>query len=160
MALLASVSSMSACVVPVAPNFQDPVSQPNIAPSIVSANPDFGSFVPILISQDFTVTVTDQNVGDTLYYQWVIDYPPFSTSNTRPLSVQTIQPPTDGKQQKVTKSQSMNCGLNPAPNLAVHQLELIIADREFDQSNPKVLDAATGVGLVARANWTFQISCP
>ena len=152
---------MSACVVPVAPSFQDPVGERNVAPYIESASPDFGSFVPVL-TQDFQVTVTDQNVGDTLYYQWVIDYPPFNTSTTRPLSVQTIPPTLDGTQLLVSKSQTITCALNPAPTLAVHQLEFIIADQPFDSAMPKVLDAVkpNSGGLVAHASWTFQISCP
>jgi hypothetical protein len=159
--LLSLVSSMSACVVPVAPKFQDPPGEPNIAPYIVSASPDFGTFVPVL-TQDFQVTVTDQNVGDTLYYQWVIDYPPFNTGTTRPLSVQQIKPTLDGTQLLATRSQGITCGLNPAPTLAVHQLEFIVADQPFDPAMPRVLDAVkpNSGGLVARASWTFQISCP
>ena len=50
--------------------------------------------------------------------------------------------------------------LNPAPTVAVHQLEFILADRDFDTADPKVLDALLpgSVGFVVRANWTF--SCP
>ncbi len=157
--LLALVSSISACVVPVAPNFQDPPGEPNVPPFIVSALPGFGLFVANA-SQDFQVTVTDQNVDDTLAYRWVIDYPPYSAS-TRPQAIAHIQPSATGSQQTVSVSLgSSPCALNPAPTLAVHQLEFILADREFDQSNVMVLDALppSSDGFVVRANWTF--SCP
>jgi hypothetical protein len=156
-ALLASVSSMSACVVPIAPTFQDPPSEPNIAPYIVSNGPDFGTFFQVPPAGfPVAVTVSDQNAVDPLNYRWVIDYPPFSTTNTRPQQVQTIPAPVVVGQPL---SFTVSCALNPAPNLAVHQLDFIVADRPFDQSNPKVLDAVTNGGLPVQANWTFQISC-
>ena len=156
-ALLASVSSMSACVVPIAPSFQDPPSEPNVAPYIVSNGPDFGTFIQVPPAGfPVAVTVSDQNAGDTLNYRWVIDYPPFSTTNTRPQTVEMIPAPVVvGKPLSFT----VNCALNPAPNLAVHQLDFIVADQPFDLSNTRVLDAATNGGLVSQANWTFQISC-
>lgn len=162
--LLTLVSSMSACVVPVAPTFQDPPGGlPNIAPYILSASPDFGTFSAVLNPDDFTVsvTVTDQNVGDDLHYRWVIDYPPFVVNNTRPQMAQTIPHSANGIQLQVTETLTHICTLNLAPTVAVHQLAFFLADRPFDDTNPKVLDAAEGPdGLVARANWTFQITCP
>lgn len=155
--LLASVSSMSACVVPVAPNFQDPIGEPNVPPYIVSAIPSVGAVAAP--TQMFQVTVTDQNVGDTLNYQWLIDYPPY-TLDTRPGDIGSIAPSADGTQQRVTKPLlRLPCSYNPAPK-AVHQLQFILADRELDQSNSMVPDALPpkSDGFVVRASWTF--SCP
>src|SRR3954447_16659559 len=51
--LLSLVSSLSGCVVPVAPSFQDPpAGLPNIAPYIESASPDFGSFSSVVNADD------------------------------------------------------------------------------------------------------------
>jgi hypothetical protein len=72
------------------------------------------------------------------------------------LSIQMIQAPVVVGQPL---SLTVSCALNPAPNLAVHQLDFIVADQPFDPSNPKVLDAVTNGGLASQANWTFQISC-
>jgi hypothetical protein len=157
--LLTLASPMSACVVPVAPNFQDPIGEPNVPPYIANAMPAVGSFVPNNTGA-FTVTVTDQNVGDTLSYRWVIDYPPFSLMNTRPQAIQTILPSANGTQQSNPESLASPCDLNPAQTIAVHQLEFILADRAFDTTDPKVLDALPqeSDGFVVRANWTF--SCP
>jgi hypothetical protein len=150
---------MSACVVPVAPSFQDPIGEPNVAPFIVSAIPVPGTSVTNA-AQRFQVTVTDQNVGDTLFYQWVIDYPPYS-SNTHPADLADITPSATGSQQQVPVMLSRPpCAYNLVSTIAVHQLEFILADRPFDQSNPTVFDAlvpASG-GFVVYANWTF--SCP
>src|ERR1022692_3049952 len=54
---------MSACIIPVGPDFQDPPAAPNYAPYIISANPDFFSIVATQ-SPTFEVTVTDPNGGD------------------------------------------------------------------------------------------------
>ena len=159
--LLTLVSSMSACVVPVAPNFEDPIGEPNVPPYIVSATPDIGRFLPNTASTpDVQVTVTDQNVGDTLAYRWVIDYPP-GNSDTHPAGSGSILPAADGSQQQVTKFLGMPpCLFNPTSAIAVHRLEFILADRPFDPSNPMVLDALPqqSDGFVVRANWTF--ACP
>ncbi len=105
------------------------------------------------------VTVTDQNVGDRLAYQWVIDYPPFDT-NTHPADSGHVPPAANGIQQRVPIPLSrLPCGFNPTQSIAVHRLQFILADREFDPSNPAVLDALLDSdGFVVRGNWTF--SCP
>jgi hypothetical protein len=154
--LLTLVSPMSACVVPVAPTFQDPVGEPNVPPYISNAMPAIGSFVPNNTGA-FVVTVTDQNVADTLHYRWVIDYPPYN-ANTRPQADAPIAAAVNGSQQSNPEMLSSPCDLNPAPTVAVHQLEFILADRPFEP-NSTLLEALTdSAGFVVRANWTF--SCP
>jgi len=159
--LLTLVSPMSACVVPVAPSFQDPVGQPNVPPYIVNAMPPSGSFFSSKPTDDSAVllTVTDQNVGDHLYYHWVIDYPPYSGS-TRNQLVQIISPSANGTQLSASIILPTPCALTLAPTVAIHQLAFILADRPFDQSNPMVFDALLpgSDGFVVYANWTF--SCP
>jgi hypothetical protein len=159
--LLTLVSSMSACVVPVAPTFQDPVGEPNVPPFIVNAMPLSGSFFSSKPTDDSAVllTVTDQNVGDRLYYHWVIDYPPYNGS-TRNQMVQIISPSANGTQLASPVILPTPCTLTPSPTIAVHQLAFILADRPFDQSNPAVLDALPmgSDGFVVYASWTF--SCP
>lgn len=162
MVLLTLVSSMSACVVPVAPTFQDPpAGLPNIAPYLVSVVPDLGTFVPV-ITQDFQVTVTDQNVGDDLYYVWAIDYPPFNSAVTRtsPGEVHHLQ---NGTQLSAPLSLAVTCALAPVATIAVHRLEFIVADRPLDTTMPnnRLDEVEPGSdGLVAYADWTFQITCP
>ena len=160
--LLTLVSSMSACVVPVAPNFQDPPGGlPNIAPYLLSVVPDLGTFVPV-ITQDFQVTVTDQNVGDDLYYVWAIDYPPFNNAVTRTSPGKVLHLQT-GVQLSAPLSLAVTCALAPVPTIAVHRLEFIVADRPLDPSMPNNrLDQVVqgSGGLVAYADWKFQITCP
>src|SRR6185312_2512375 len=117
-ALLTLVSSMSGCVAPVAPNFQDPVGEPNVPPYIVSATPLFGTVIASnTIPQ---VTVTDQNVGDRLAYQWVIDYPPYD-ANTHPGDSGHVERSANGIQQRVPVVLTRApCGYNPTQSIAVH----------------------------------------
>jgi hypothetical protein len=157
--LLSLLSSMSACVVPAAPNFHDPVGAPNVPPYIVTATPPVGTFIPSTTMIPPQVTVTDQNVGDTLDYQWVIDYPPFD-GNTHPADSGQVLPSANGIQQShsvvLTRAP---CGYNPTQSIAVHRLQFILTDGQFDTSNSAVLDALMDSdGFVVRANWTF--SCP
>jgi len=76
--------STSACIIPLGPDFQDPVAEPNDPPFFESASPDFGSIVtpPATSPLTFAVTLTDPNVGDDLYIEWQADYPGV---NHRPL---------------------------------------------------------------------------
>jgi hypothetical protein len=105
------------------------------------------------------VTVTDQNVVDRLAFQWVIDYPPYD-ANTHPGDSGHLEKSANGIQQShsvvLTRAP---CGYNPTQSIAVHRLQFILADRDFDTSDPAVLEALKdNAGFVVRANWTF--SCP
>src|SRR5450432_1643876 len=53
--------STSACIIPLGPDFQDPVAEPNDPPFFESASPDFGSIVtpPATSPLTFAVTLTD-----------------------------------------------------------------------------------------------------
>lgn len=157
--LLFVVASMSACIIPVAPEFQDPIASPNFSPVLVSASPDFGSLVAIVTAFEFTVTATDPNVGDDLYYRWFVDYPP-RTSNTRRISLGEVPHRADGKQLTAIIQTSVDCtdGLASTAN-SLHQLALFVADRPFVTSDTDVADVDPP-GMVATQNWTFQINCP
>ena len=61
-ALLASVSPMSACIIPVAPSFQDPPSTPDSPPYLSNFSPkNFNDIVtvPVPAGQVFSATVSD-----------------------------------------------------------------------------------------------------
>jgi hypothetical protein len=78
---------MSACVLPIGPDFQDPLSSPNYAPYFVDTLPVAGSIVTATSTVPlFRVTVQDPNGGDNLQVRWIADYPPF-TDNTRVILV-------------------------------------------------------------------------
>ena len=162
---------MSACIIPVAPDFHDPPSDPDSPPYIYNPQPqNFFTIVtvPVPAGQSFSANVTDPNVGDTLQYRWVVDYPPFMQNVTRPGNLQTILPTADGQpiNQTVTPQQ-IDC-LHVDTAFSTHQLELIVTDGAFiPASDPTLtpsdvldsIDPSRG-GFVVRAGWTVVISCP
>jgi hypothetical protein len=153
---------MSACIIPVAPEFQDPTASPNYAPVLVSAMPDFGSLVTIVPSLPFQVIATDPNLDDNLFYEWLVDYPQYTT-NTRKIGEGEASHTADGTALHAIIPITVDCtdGLAPTPN-SLHQLELVVADRAFVAPTPPDtrLDEVESPGLVVHANWTFQINCP
>src|SRR5690242_202058 len=66
----AAASSMSACIIPVGPEFQDPPGGPNAAPEILNPNFFTGTAVASTSTQDFSFTVSDPN-GDPMWFRWV-----------------------------------------------------------------------------------------
>jgi hypothetical protein len=151
---------MSACIIPVAPEFQDPTASPNYAPYIISLSPDFDS---IVTNPMFSVTFIDPNVDDDLHVRWLADYPS-TTGNYRSLFGDTTYAHSvDGRAQQFTDARTIDCALATLVNLPMtsdgqHRIEVIIGDRDF--SSGATLDAVDPPGLVARASWILQISCP
>jgi hypothetical protein len=155
---------MSACIIPLAPDFQDPPPVPaSPAPALSGFMPqNFGSTVSIPAT--FGATAIDPNLADTLYVRWIIDYPPY-TANTLvlPTGTQSLTPPG-----QATISQPITCTFNNvlAPSVdSKHKLELIVGTQDFVAntcgiSNANCLDEIVGGGPVARAAWTIVMSCP
>lgn len=161
---------MSACIIPVAPNFQDPPSPPDSPPYLYNFQPqNFGEIVtvPVKDAKPFSANVRDLNVGETINYRWVVDYPPFITGVTLSGNQDSITP-LAGQSIDTQLPQPITCPfLNTvvAPSDGKHQLELIVANRTFsppDGLTPdNVLDSIDDpTGFVVRASWTFVISCP
>src|SRR5207302_72257 len=74
--LCVALFAMSGCVIPVAPQFDDP--EQNYPPYIVSSDPGEGSiFTPGATpdDRDIAVTLADQNLNDHLFVRWIFDYP-------------------------------------------------------------------------------------
>jgi hypothetical protein len=153
---------MSACIIPVAPEFQDPTASPNYAPILESTTPDVGSLVTVVTSFPFVVIATDPNLDDNLFYRWLMDYPQ-NTSDTRKIDEGEVSRTANGTALNARIQVFIDCSDGPAPTPnSLHQLELAVADREFIQPPPPDtrLDEVAAPGLVVRANWTFQINCP
>jgi hypothetical protein len=166
-ALLAAVSSMSACIIPVAPNFQDPPTQPSSVPylQVVSPTPVPNSIVFVASSPipDFQVTVSDPDPTVSLFAEWVFDYPPH-TNATRPGNKKTFMPPAPSG----TTDQPVSCDYidrTAQPADGKHQLELIVATSDFigpDSSNPYDIETTMDPNaFVARLSWTiiFRSGC-
>jgi len=158
--------STSACIIPLGPDFQDPVAEPNDPPFFESASPDFGSIVtpPATSPLTFAVTLTDPNVGDDLYIEWQADYPGV---NHRPLvgTKPFVPHSLNGTPLHETVTANVDCivdNLTPTPN-GEHQIEVIVADRPFVEPAPPStqLDLVEKPGFAIHASWFVeQLTCP
>ncbi|MEA2696143.1 MAG: hypothetical protein QOI66_414, partial [Myxococcales bacterium] len=124
-----SLSLSSACVIPLAPEFEDPPAAQNIAPIITDSFPINGAVVSTRSSADFRVTVFDPNSSDDLHVRWIADYPPYGP-NTRLLrSPDLPHGMTASFQQTDITIDCINSNL--ALGLAQHQIMMIVADQLF-----------------------------
>ncbi len=162
--LAALFSPMLACVIPAAPDFQDPISSPNVAPWLHDPYPAFGQIVSVppmeANSQQgypISVSVTDLNAADVLHARWIINYPLYQGANTYILSEQTLTRLSPTEARAEFKVQCVGGWTsNPAPQ----QLELVVADGPFaypvDARNP---DVVAGDTRKSYANWTLIMPC-
>jgi hypothetical protein len=152
---------MSGCILPLAPEFQDPPASENFAPRITEASPALGMVVTPAQGMllPFKVTLTDPNLGDDLYVRWVVDYPPYST-NTRPFPPQMYPHSTATPPPPQDVSISIDCvNANLAP-INQHQLMVIVADRPFADPGPQQnLANVTTPGIAVVGTWTFNLNC-
>jgi hypothetical protein len=170
LALIASASSMSACIIPVAPNFQDPPSVPNSPPYVTPIAPTVGEIATFTFpSLTFTATVTDLNVNTPIFYRWLGDYPPNVEGVTwRVDNPAQISPRLDGLPISQSLSQDLTCGL--VHNVSgTHRVELVVADRQFQDSSMAGLTSdnqydslidPTNTGHIVRTPWIVSMSCP
>jgi hypothetical protein len=165
--LICLVSVMSACVLPIAPEFQDPPAEANFSPVIVDTMPELGLTVtgtPDGLTT-FNVTVTDQNPGDTLHVRWIVDYPPFTVANTRVVQEDfPISPSPSGMPQQTTVPQKIGCHESTLSALSPHTVMAIVADRPFQPSLPPPAPVDLGRlptdGLKTVAVWILDLECP
>ena len=143
---------MSACIIPVGPDFRDPDGVANTPPFIISASPIEGTSTPTAL---FEITPSDVNVRDTLFLRWVIDYPPVE-GGTRIAQSDVVQPSQDGSQLTQRKSWTFSCFnvRTPAP----HRVGVFVSDREFldEQTNPGAVEDDAHPTFVS---WTWEQNC-
>lgn len=165
--LAALLVPMLACVTPVAPDFQDPVSSPNFAPWLHDESPKFGTIIRVPITEaqspeGFKVSslVTDPNVGDALYARWILNYPPATSSTTILLDQNPLTRASSTVAQPEYAIKCVTTGPGgwtsvPTPQ----QLELVVADGQFlgtDATQPDlVVDGAHRV----YGNWSIIMPC-
>jgi hypothetical protein len=155
-----TLASMSACVLPLAPEFQDPPTSQNTPPIIQVSDPLLGSIVtgpnatPI-----FRVTVTDQNSADTLVVRWIADYPPYDPALTRQIQDQQIPPSPNGTPQDSTIT--LSCFDSLSTTLAEHQVFVVVADRPFVQqtTNPPDFTQVEPGGFAVTGSWIWVHQC-
>ena len=158
--LFVTLASMSACALPIGPDFQDPLASTNYYPIIEDSSPPEGTIVFGMqsTSTTFTVTVSDPNIVDSLYLRWLADFPP-SDDNTRFLADQMIPASQDGSQLHESRSFEVTCQ-KLAPSIQTHQITVIVADRMFDSSSLAHLDTLVDpLGFTRQATWFLNLEC-
>ncbi|HEY4392985.1 MAG TPA: hypothetical protein VGP64_02935 [Polyangia bacterium] len=161
MAVLAAVSSMSACIIPVAPDFQDPPNQPDSVPALHTTvnTPAFNSITSLTsATATFQVNASDPDPEATLSYQFVFDYPPNAFGMPRLGNSASMLPVPASLSQDVTCQRVDN-----TQQSRTHQLTLYVTTGSFDTSNPSVFGTATDASaVVVTDGWTiqFQMACP
>lgn len=162
--ILAALAFAPACIIPIGPEWRDPLAADNVAPRIVDSQPQIGSVhVPPATSgpTTFRIRVTDDNVGDTLYVRFLADYPPFDGEITRVLEPVTIEPRSDGAPvDQEVPVHVPPCGENNlARGLPTHQIYVVVADRPFvgPVDRPEQIEdgGESEVGF-----WTLDLDCP
>jgi hypothetical protein len=132
--LVASFMTMSACVIPIGPQFDDP--EDNFPPFVVSSEPGVGE----IFTQDETVrfisvTLGDNNVGDRLYARWLLDYPSTDPDGGKLLLVGDV-PPDGDKVARRPIHFAPTCPPSGMGGTAQHRLVLSVSDRRFlDREN-------------------------
>jgi hypothetical protein len=162
-AVVLLLMGLSACVVPVGPEWTDP--ERNSPPRIESALPSIGSVLSVDADADLpllvSVVLADQNSKDKLYVRWIIDYPPFSEEITR-VALTTILPGGDTT-QRPTLYFAPNCSDHRiAPGFSNHRLLLAASDSPFasDDPNPANPDAVSDGSFPVEGAWQFKMDCP
>ena len=159
---LAALHPMFACVIPVAPDFKDPLAAANAPPAIISATPDFGRVVSVAPSLTFRIQVVDPNVNDALWVRWVVDYPPFRPeTNAYPL--EHYPPPATGVFHFESPSHLLDCSSGFGAVTTPQQFAVFVSDRQLldnTAENNEHLDLTQPGGYVASGSWTVVFQCP
>jgi hypothetical protein len=155
-ALLAGL--VGGCVIPVGPQFQDPLAAQNYAPRITDVKPA-GT---VTSNTHFEVTVTDPNVGDSLFVRWIANYPDLQASSTT-LKDQIFSPHADGSPLSEQASLDVDCddlaSASAENSVGRHQIRIVVADRAF-ASGTVPSDRVSAGGLADWNDWTLNLSCP
>jgi hypothetical protein len=147
--LLLAVSSLSACIIPVGPEFQDPLGVPNSPPQILDPDPTWGEEVtatPALL-KDFSFDFIDVNADDELEIEWIVD-------GTR-VSLSRVLSGSGGTAVKHTEVKRIAC-VEVDQATSRHVVIAGVADRPFSTNDPL---AVTDNGLPAFVPWTLNLTC-
>lgn len=160
----ALLPSMYACIIPVAPDFQDPLAASNTPPYLQGCLPSVGAVVSILSNDKttFKCTVTDPNVQDRLFIRWIFDYPPAPGATTSLLFPEVEDlPPATGTSHTANPSFDLSCanisGLLVNVSTPQH-LMMAVADRDFI-SDQTVLDKTDPGVYPQEVPWTVVFQC-
>jgi hypothetical protein len=154
---------ISACVVPVAPQFEDPGG--NYSPFVASSVPSAGAELPASADGTYAIQVIlgDPNLDDVLRARWLIDYPPYDPSISR-MAPEIKLPPSGAVNRELIRFAPSCADDQIVSGPASHRVTLSVADRPFlpaDQAPPDLqLDSVPAEGFVVRATWLVDLACP
>jgi len=144
--LLFAASLSPACIIPVAPDFQDPLGVPNAAPEILNPNPPAGAevFATPGPPQHFTFNTTDVN-DDALFFEFIIG------------TAVTPQQPVPGNQVDL----GIGCPqlTTDEQQFSHHKIAAVVADREFADDNSATTPRVKDSGKAVRIDWTLNLTC-
>jgi hypothetical protein len=156
---------MSGCVVPVAPQFDDP--EPRFAPFVASSDPSVGEIVTFSDNHaPFMVTIGDNNLGDSLFVRWIIDYPNTDVDNSRK-ALDTSYLPSASVIRSPPLKFVPTCNVIARATANPHRLVLSVSDRPFldmenaqKVSNTAPFDTVPDGANRMRAVWLLNMDCP
>jgi hypothetical protein len=160
--LLLLSQPMFACVIPVAPDFQDPLAAANSPPAIVDENFLFYGVYSVPPSLTFRISIVDPNVNDTLYVLWVLDYPPFRSATTAYPDDPKL-PPGTGASHFEMASHTLDCSSGFGAVTTPQQFSVYVSDRPLQMNtaqNNGRLDLTAPGGYVTSGSWTVVFQCP
>jgi hypothetical protein len=160
-AVVLALALAPACVIPA--DIEPPPPEPNYGPIIML---DTVSPAGPLVSVDsscrvtFNVgSITEPNSGDTLYYRWYVDYDIYGYFKQGG----SLAPPSDGsltrKGPMFILDASSSLTFIDRSRGSAHTLELIVADRPFDDNPlaPPPYKVVTDGGLKDYFSWTVKL---
>jgi hypothetical protein len=158
--LVPLLAGLSACVVPVGPEWTDP--QVNYPPTIRSAAPATGSVLSLAPDASgplaVLVVLADQNTKDRLYTRWIIDYPPFIDSVTQVPLITDL--PGGSEIERPPLYFAPNCiDHRIASGFSNHRLLFAASDRPFDDTNQEEPDKVLEGNFLVTSTWQFEMSC-
>lgn len=148
--LFAVASSMSACIIPVGPEFQDPPGAPNASPEIVDPDPLWGAEVTTTaqMGQAFQIAVTDPN-DQLLHIRWIVD----NQTRAGDPGPSMVEPSEYG----MRFSKLVTCN-DVDTRLSRHPVTAIVADQQFEL-NDSNLYHVQNQGLSDKITWTLNLTC-
>ena len=153
--LLLAVAPTPACILPVGPEWQDPLGSPNAKPEILDPDPFWGDEVshsPI-DPFDFRFFVTDANVEDPLTVQGWVDDKRHRFFET------TIPGGSGGTRVPALIKKTIVCNDIDAA-FPSHKVLVAVTDRDFVNDGTANILAVTSNGKTDQITWTLNMTCP
>jgi hypothetical protein len=148
---LLAASLMPACVIPVGPEWQDPIGIPNSGPEILDPQPDWGAERSItgMGQQRFQFDVRDINVGEPIFVEFFAD-------DQRVVRLMFANAGPTPQRQRVDTS--IACA-DVDKMLMRHSIKAAVADQRFTDDDPNNPLAVANDGRVAVITWTLNVTC-